>query len=198
MGLSGTPLTPVNAFTALVYPPDSGSPILAADVEAGEQALLNRTLYLQSRLGEYVPYTPQVQARATYTSAPYYTNATTSFTDTGVMTGVGIGTIAENDLIEVTVSATMLLNASCSQAHFRVTYKNQAAAFVQMPGMYCVYAEPCAIASFTMTYFLQWTAATVYSPAIFQLEAKAAAAAGTGVQLIAANTVSLKRWRLLT
>ncbi len=43
MGLSSTPLTAVNAFTTNLYPPQAGTPVLAADVEAGEQVLLNRT-----------------------------------------------------------------------------------------------------------------------------------------------------------
>lgn len=41
MGLSATPLTPVDTLTQAVYPPQTGTPVLAADVAAGEQALLN-------------------------------------------------------------------------------------------------------------------------------------------------------------
>ncbi len=42
MPLSATPITPVATYTADVYPPQSGTAVLAADVEAGEQALANR------------------------------------------------------------------------------------------------------------------------------------------------------------
>jgi hypothetical protein len=43
MGLSSTALTAVDAFTAALYPPQTGTDVLAADVEAGEQVLVNRT-----------------------------------------------------------------------------------------------------------------------------------------------------------
>lgn len=46
MGLSSTALTAVSTFTANVYPPQPGTGVLAADVAAGLQNLLNRTQYL--------------------------------------------------------------------------------------------------------------------------------------------------------
>lgn len=50
MGLNATALTAVDAFTAAIYPPQAGTDVLAADVEAGEQVLLNRTLYLANHV----------------------------------------------------------------------------------------------------------------------------------------------------
>lgn len=47
MSLSATPLTAVSAFTANLYPPQAGTPINVADIEAGEQVLLNRTEFLK-------------------------------------------------------------------------------------------------------------------------------------------------------
>jgi hypothetical protein len=47
MALNGTPLTPVSVFTANVFPPLPNSAVESADVAAGEQALLNRTEYLE-------------------------------------------------------------------------------------------------------------------------------------------------------
>lgn len=49
MGLSGTPITDVNAFTATVPKPAVGTPVEAGDVEAVAQALANRTTYLNDR-----------------------------------------------------------------------------------------------------------------------------------------------------
>jgi hypothetical protein len=46
MALNATALTPVSAFTANVYPPQANSDVESNDVEAGEQALLNRTEWL--------------------------------------------------------------------------------------------------------------------------------------------------------
>lgn len=46
MGLSVTALTEANAFTAAIFPPASGTPVAAADVQAGLQALANRTKWL--------------------------------------------------------------------------------------------------------------------------------------------------------
>lgn len=54
MGLSTTALTAVSVFTADVYPPNPGSAVQAADVQAGEQALLNRTQFLKDSL--WMPY----------------------------------------------------------------------------------------------------------------------------------------------
>ncbi len=197
MGTNATPLVEVDTFPAGVYPPEAGTPVLAADVIVGEQVLADRTLYLKNRLGTYILETPQINARGIQTDTPYYTNATAGYTDTGVMFGVGVGTVLENDLIEVSVTATALINTGSNRGLFRVTYKNASASYVQMPGMYAIVTETAVTATFTLSYFLQWTAATVASPALFQLEAKADVAVGTGVQLIADNSVSLKRWRLL-
>lgn len=70
MGLSGTALTAVSTFTANVYPPASATPVLAADVQAGEQALLNRTKYLYDlkRPGTTPSYKTQINwvANPTY------------------------------------------------------------------------------------------------------------------------------------
>lgn len=41
MPLSATPLTPVDTLTQSIYPPQTGTNVSAADVQAGEQALLN-------------------------------------------------------------------------------------------------------------------------------------------------------------
>lgn len=49
MPLSATPITPVATYTANVYPPQSGTAVLAADVEAGEQALANRWAWLMAQ-----------------------------------------------------------------------------------------------------------------------------------------------------
>jgi hypothetical protein len=46
MALDTTALTETSAFTANVYPPLSNTTVVAADVAAGEQALANRTLFL--------------------------------------------------------------------------------------------------------------------------------------------------------
>lgn len=46
MALSGTALTETSAFTTNVYPPQANSTVLSNDVAAGEQALANRTKYL--------------------------------------------------------------------------------------------------------------------------------------------------------
>lgn len=46
MALSDTPLTETSAFTAAIYPPKPNSAVLSNDVEAGEQALANRTRFL--------------------------------------------------------------------------------------------------------------------------------------------------------
>ena len=46
MGLSGSAIVPVATYTADVYPPAAGTPVLAADVEAGEQAFANRWEWL--------------------------------------------------------------------------------------------------------------------------------------------------------
>jgi hypothetical protein len=46
MALSGTPLTETSAFTAAVYPPQPNSDVESNDVAAGENALANRTLFL--------------------------------------------------------------------------------------------------------------------------------------------------------
>jgi hypothetical protein len=46
MALSPTPLTETSAFTANVYPPQPNSAVAADDVGAGEQALANRTKFL--------------------------------------------------------------------------------------------------------------------------------------------------------
>jgi hypothetical protein len=48
MALSGTALTEVATYTAAIYPPATGTAIQSSDVEAGEQALANRTKYLAS------------------------------------------------------------------------------------------------------------------------------------------------------
>jgi len=52
MGLSTTALTAIKAFTASLFPPQAGSTVLAADVEAGEQVLLNRTEYLFDKVDQ--------------------------------------------------------------------------------------------------------------------------------------------------
>lgn len=49
MPLSATPITPVATYTADVYPPQSGTAVLAADVEAGEQAFANRWAWLMAQ-----------------------------------------------------------------------------------------------------------------------------------------------------
>ena len=46
MGLSGTAITPVATYTPDVYPPASGTAVLAADVEATGQNLANRWAWL--------------------------------------------------------------------------------------------------------------------------------------------------------
>lgn len=47
MSLSGTALTEVDAFTAQVFPPAPGTPVLAEDVQAVAQVFANRTHNLQ-------------------------------------------------------------------------------------------------------------------------------------------------------
>lgn len=49
MGLDSSALTAADTFTTNLYPPLSGTPVLAADVASGEQVLLNRTEYLYNR-----------------------------------------------------------------------------------------------------------------------------------------------------
>jgi len=46
MSLSSNPINEVPVFTRRVYPPIPGSPVLAADIQAGEQAFANRTAFL--------------------------------------------------------------------------------------------------------------------------------------------------------
>jgi len=55
MGLDPTAITEVSTFTATVRAPLAGSPVLASDVRAGEQALTNRTRYLLNS-GKALPY----------------------------------------------------------------------------------------------------------------------------------------------
>ena len=76
MGLSGTAITPVSTFTANVYPPASATPVLAADVLAGEQALVNRTEYLYDlkRPGT----TPAYKTQINWTANPTYWGFTNS------------------------------------------------------------------------------------------------------------------------
>lgn len=50
MALRGTPLTETSAFTATVFPPATGTNVQSTDVEAGEQALANRTTFLHDCL----------------------------------------------------------------------------------------------------------------------------------------------------
>lgn len=97
MSLSATALSEVATYTTNIYPPDAGTPILAADVEAGEQALANRTKYLAS-LPRIVQVVTSSQADATQahpaitTSVPIgptgglFVNSGTKITLTGLAT----------------------------------------------------------------------------------------------------------------
>ncbi len=102
MGLSSTPITPANAFTADLYPPQSGTAVLAADVEAGEQVGANRDTFLKARLGAYYLVHSEY-ASATPQSAGVYD----SFTTTGYVSGadasnsLGPITMVSGDYVEV-------------------------------------------------------------------------------------------------
>lgn len=198
MGVSATPITPVDAFTTNTYPPESGTPVLAADVEIGEQALVNRTEYLKNRLGEYALYAPSADAHTDASFGVYYTNATATFTDTGVGTSIAIGTIAENDLVEVRFTGLGKANTSCGSAQFRLMYKNAAAAWVQVPGQLTLVNETEISSPFSFSYWIQFTAAAMAVPVKVRLEGKATIAAGTGAQLLDVWSVSLTRWKLIT
>lgn len=81
MGLNPVALTEVSTFTAAVQPPLAGSAVLAADVQAGEQALANRTLFLRDKIN-----TPPVISG----SGSVLTSVVDSFTTTSFVTATGI------------------------------------------------------------------------------------------------------------
>lgn len=101
MGLSGTALTEVATYTAAIYPPATGTPILASDVEAGEQALANRTKYLASlpRVVEVVRYSaPDPTEAHAQLGVDFVTN---TFTDSTVILATSTANVKVNDVVHI-------------------------------------------------------------------------------------------------
>jgi hypothetical protein len=88
MALSATALTETSAFTAAVYPPQAATDVEADDVGAGEQALANRTLFLND--------TKFDKAGGTVTGATIFSNTValngaTTTTAKVILSGNGAG-----------------------------------------------------------------------------------------------------------
>jgi hypothetical protein len=101
MGLSGSAIVPVATYTADVYPPAAGTPVLAADVEAGEQAFANRWEWLlaQPRVVEVVRYSATDPSEAHAQLGVDFTSNT--FTDSTVILATSIANVATNDVIKI-------------------------------------------------------------------------------------------------
>lgn len=101
MSLSATALSEVATYTTNIYPPDAGTPILAADVEAGEQALANRTKYLASlpRVVEVVKYSATDPSEAHAQLGVDFT--TNLFVDSTVVLATSTAAVKTNDLVHI-------------------------------------------------------------------------------------------------
>lgn len=109
MALDTTPLTPVNDFTAALYPPKVGTTVKAVDVAAGEQVNLNRTEHIGEFYGcigeaQRVFDDPtDAQLFTPWGSTSYVDDATTPETFSGLKAG---------DLVMITVTGIAILNRS--------------------------------------------------------------------------------------
>jgi hypothetical protein len=107
MALSGTAITEVATYTAAIYPPATGTAIQSSDVEAGEQALANRTKYLASlpRIVEVVKYSATDPSEAHAQLGVDFT--TNSFVDSTVILATSAGNVKTNDVIHITGQFTV-------------------------------------------------------------------------------------------
>lgn len=138
MGLKAIALTAVDSFTTALYPPSPGSPVQAADVEAGEQVLLNRTLWLKNRANQTerkqntsIPVPTGGAAQETFTTMAFVSS---------VLTIVNFTLAAVGDVVECWYKADFQGTAVASDYSIRIASIQDyggAAVTAQVPG--CLY-----------------------------------------------------------
>lgn len=156
MALRVTPLTAVSAFTANIYPPQANSTIASADVQSGEQALLNRTEWLNDSLIDDAIKQHTAAFSAAY-PASISTVSSATATDTAVL--VDVPNVKLGDRFDVHVNGVWILTGQTAstvigKASFKITDDKDGGATNTFPNGYAAIVEQVVGANTVQSYSL--------------------------------------------
>lgn len=112
MSIDTTALTPVDEFTADLYPPRTGTPINSADVASGEQTLLNRTEYLYNHAAAHTAVFGDGDFGAATVEINHWHGGGTSYEDGDVPVYVDVAGCLVDDLLVIAFSGNFEIDHS--------------------------------------------------------------------------------------